>query len=397
MSDLIGKDLGQYRIVEQIGRGGMATVFRATQTSMGREVAVKVLPREFMHDDTFMQRFMREVKVIAGLQHVHILPVHDFGEYQGLPYIVMAYIQGGTLSDRIRQGPMPLAEVQRLVRQMAGALDYAHSKNIIHRDFKPSNVLLDEQGNTYLADFGIAKATESTIQLTGTGAMVGTPSYMAPELVEKGDLTSAVDVYALGITAYEMLTGRVPYHSETPIKTLMEHINMPVPDVRAERPDLPEGVRQFINTAMAKKPATRYATPSGLADGLDTAAQGAKMPAPAADTEAMTVGMPPPATPTQTGSPTRPSEPTEHRERRKGAGPLTIVGGLLVALGIIAAVVVGGVLLLGNAGGGVGAAIEVPAVVAVVVSSTPRPRPGGTNRNTGHPDTLNYGDTGSSH
>src|SRR5258708_22110153 len=178
---------------------------------MGREVGMKVLASTVMHESNFSERFHREVDIISRLQHPHILPVYDFGEQDEMPYIVMAYIRGGTLSEKIKQqGPLSLSEVVRITRQTADALDYAHSLGIIHRDFKPSNVLLDERGNTYLADFGLAKLTEAQQQITGT-AMLGTPAYMAPEQASSSDLTPAADVYAMGITVFQMLTGRVPF------------------------------------------------------------------------------------------------------------------------------------------------------------------------------------------
>jgi len=187
MTHLVGRTLGQYEIIGEIGHGGMADVYRAVQPSIGREVAIKVLPAHFLQDRTFLERFMREVKVIAQLQHPRILPVYDFGEQDGLPYIVMAYMPGGTLADRIREAPggLPLDAVAHYVTQIAEALDYAHRRNIIHRDFKPSNVLLDDEENAYLADFGIAKVTEATAQLTGSG-IVGTPAYMAPVCAQRG-------------------------------------------------------------------------------------------------------------------------------------------------------------------------------------------------------------------
>src|SRR5690242_11666250 len=153
MTELVGQNLGQYEVIEQIGKGGMSTIYRARQKSMKRDVAIKILPGALAHNGTLLERFYREVEVIASLQHPYILPVYDFGEYDGLPYIVMAYVTGGTLADQIALGPMSPALVSELVMQIASALDYAHSKGVIHRDFKPSNVLLDDRNNPYLADF----------------------------------------------------------------------------------------------------------------------------------------------------------------------------------------------------------------------------------------------------
>lgn len=227
MVELIGQNLGQYEIIEEIAKGGMATVYRARQASIGRDVAIKVLPAKFTHDENFIERFNREVEVIAQLQHPHILPVYDYGEFEDMPYIVMAYIKGGTLTDRINNGPMPSDEVARMVHQIADALDFAHSKGIVHRDFKPSNVLLDERGNTYLADFGLAKITESGSEITGT-MIVGTPHYMAPEQARAGDVTGSVDVYALGVTIYQMLTGHAPYKAPTAAGVMVAHITEPI-------------------------------------------------------------------------------------------------------------------------------------------------------------------------
>ena len=278
MADLTGSTLGQYHIQQMIGHGGMADVYLADQTSIGRQVAVKVLPAHFLQDRTFLQRFMQEVKVIAGLQHPHILPVYDFGEHEGMPYIVMAYLTGGSLADRIHQsGGLPLPDVTRLVQQIADGLAYAHENGIIHRDFKPSNVLLDGKDNAYLADFGIAKITESTAQLTGSG-VVGTPAYMAPEMAQRGGVTSLVDVYAVGITLYQMLTGHQPYEADTPMGVLMAHMNQPIPDVREERPDLPDAVQTVIERAMAKDPMDRYQSPEELAQELARAAAGQAIP-----------------------------------------------------------------------------------------------------------------------
>lgn len=268
MADLIGRTLGPYQIRDEIGRGGMADVYLAVQPSIGRQVAIKVLSAHLLQDQTFVERFAREVQVIARLQHPHILPVYDFGEENGLYYIVMAYMPGGTLSERIhREGALPLDEVTRLTEQIASGLDFAHEKGIIHRDFKPSNVLLDEKGNVYLADFGIAKMTEAAAQLTGSG-IVGTPAYMAPEMARQGGVTPLIDVYALGVTVFEMLAGHHPYQAETPVGIMMAHSNEPVPDVREAHPELPDAVQTIIERAMEKDPRRRTQSAGELASEL---------------------------------------------------------------------------------------------------------------------------------
>jgi len=267
MDEFTGQQLGQFKILRELGKGGMATVYLATQTSMGREVAVKVLPSHFTHDSGFMERFYREVDIIAALQHPHIVPVYDFGEHDGRPYLVMAYLSGGTLADLIERGPMDFEDVSHMVTQIASALDYAHSKGVIHRDFKPSNVLLDEQGNVYLSDFGLAKVSEASVHLTGSG-IIGTPSYMAPEQADPGEPTRSIDVYALGVTVFQMLTGHLPYEASSALGVLMAHITKPIPNLLTERPDLPPVAQDIINLSMAKESETRYPSTGHLASEL---------------------------------------------------------------------------------------------------------------------------------
>lgn len=273
MSQLEGHRLGQYEIVELIAKGGMASVYRARQPALGRDVAIKVLSRHFMHEDTFIERFNREVEIIASLQHPHILPVYDFGQYEEMPYIVMAYLGGGTLEDHIKAGNVPLIEIRRLARQISSALDYAHGKNIIHRDFKPANILLDEEGNTYLADFGLSKITQVASNITGT-AVLGTPAYMAPEQTSPDELTHAVDIYAFAVTIYQMLTGQLPYDAGTASAILMAHVMQPIPDVRPHRPDLPETIQYVFQQGMAKDPADRYSSAGQLYRDLALALEG---------------------------------------------------------------------------------------------------------------------------
>ena len=216
MFDLIGKTIGPYRVIEQVGVGGMATVYKAYQPSMDRYVAIKILPHYLSQDPEFVKRFQREARAIAKLEHAHILPVHDYGEYEGIAYIVMRYVEAGTLKDRMAQGQLPLDEIGRLIEQIGGALDYAHRLGVIHRDIKPGNVLLDTQGDTYLSDFGLARMMEATQQLTASGVGVGTPAYMSPEQGQGVKVDHRSDIYSLGIILYEMITGQVPYEAETP-------------------------------------------------------------------------------------------------------------------------------------------------------------------------------------
>lgn len=270
MESLIGQTLGKYTIRRELGRGGMAAVFLAYQEDMDREVAIKVLPREFMYDQTFLERFKREARAIARMTHPRILPVHDYGEDQGWTYIVMAHMGGGSLSDQIRRFPngMPLADITIITRQIAEAMDYAHNQGVIHRDLKPSNVLLDPAGNVYLADFGIAKVVEATAELTGSG-VVGTPAYLAPEMAKPGGLSPLVDIYALGVMLYQMLTGRQPYQADTPIGIMMAHVTQPVPDAREMRPGLTAGIQAVIEQTMAKEPEDRYQSACDVADALE--------------------------------------------------------------------------------------------------------------------------------
>ncbi|MEK6222751.1 MAG: serine/threonine protein kinase, partial [Chloroflexota bacterium] len=267
---LIGQTLGQYQIIEQIGKGGMATVYRAKQANIGRDVAVKVLDSSLIQkDESFLERFNREVQIISHLQHPHIMPVIDFGEHDGQPYIVVSYLTGGTLSDLINQEKLSFDHIIKLTEQMANALDFAHSRGIIHRDFKPSNILLDENGNTYLADFGLSRFNDDDSQLTGS-SIVGTPDYTAPDLANAIEITSTVDVYALGVTLFQMLTGKLPFKALNPMGVLMAHISTDIPNIYEIYPDLPEGLQPVIDKAMAKRPKDRYATAGEMLKDLKT-------------------------------------------------------------------------------------------------------------------------------
>ena len=213
-----GTTLGSYRIISQAGKGGMATVYKAHQTSMERVVALKVLPEQHSQDPEFTQRFIREARTIAQLEHRNILPVYDFGKSDGVTYMAMRYLDSGTLQDILRLGQLSLYEALDIMRQTCAGLDYAHRKGIVHRDIKPANVMIDDEGTVYLTDFGLAKAFRSSSNLTATGVIMGTPSYMAPEQSIGDEIDGRTDIYAAGIILYEMLAGKVPFESKTPFK-----------------------------------------------------------------------------------------------------------------------------------------------------------------------------------
>jgi serine/threonine protein kinase len=238
MEQLIGKQLGPYRVIAPLGAGGMAAVYQAYQPGMDRSVALKILPRHLALDPQFVTRFQHEATIIANLQHPHILPVFDFGEADGYTYLVMPFVASGTLAGTLRGQPLPLAQVHRIITQLGDALDYAHSHGIIHRDVKPSNVLLDERGNCLLTDFGIAKIVAATVQLTLPGGIIGTPAYMSPEQGPGATVDRRSDIYALGVLLYELTTGRVPFMAETPLAIVLKHLHDPLPPPRTLNPAL---------------------------------------------------------------------------------------------------------------------------------------------------------------
>ena len=267
------KKVGHYEIKAELGRGGMATVYRGYDSRFEREVAVKVLPPEFLHDPQFRVRFEREAKTIAALEHSAIVPVYDVGEVDGMPYFVMRYMDGGSLGDKLAQGNLSIKEAARIIERIAPALDEAHLKGIIHRDLKPANILFDHSGSPYLADFGIAKISGSQTNVTGS-AIIGTPAYMSPEQAQGREIDGASDIYALGAILYRMLTGARPYESDTPMSMAIKHITDPVPDILAEAPSLPPAIGSFIHMAMAKDPADRFPTAQALANALNEVARG---------------------------------------------------------------------------------------------------------------------------
>jgi serine/threonine-protein kinase len=270
--------IGRYEIKSELGRGGMATVYRGWDPLFEREVAVKVLPPELLHSDPqFKMRFEREAKIIASLEHPSIVPVYDVGDDNGQPYFVMRFMGGGSLSDRIKSKNLTIEEVIKILGHIAPGLDEAHSKGIIHRDLKPSNILFDAKGTPYISDFGIAKLSQAQSSGMTGSAIIGTPAYMAPEQAQGTGVDGRTDIYAVGIILYEMLTGRQPYEADTPMAVAFKHITDPVPNIREANPNLPEDVEAVIHTAMAKDKESRFDTTTELVDSLRTIASGQKL------------------------------------------------------------------------------------------------------------------------
>jgi len=270
-----GKNLGQYQIIAPLGKGGMASVYRAYQPNLDREVAIKVMAEQFASDPAFVERFRREARSIARLHHPNILTVYDAGEADGLLYIVMELIEGQTLKEELNGKPLNLERTAQVLNQVSSALAYANTNGIIHRDVKPTNVLIDKNGRAVLSDFGIAKMAQANTQLTGTGVGVGTPDYMSPEQAMGDELDGRGDEYSLGVMVYEMLTGRVPFTGDTPIAIVMGHVSKPLPSAREINPQLSVAVEQVMNKVLAKKATDRYSDCATFAEAF---AQALKTP-----------------------------------------------------------------------------------------------------------------------
>ena len=249
MKNLIGKSLGRYHILEQLGEGGMAVVYKAFDTRLEAEVAVKVIRTDNILPnvlDRALKRFEREAKALARLNHLNIVNVTDYGEFEGQPYLVMPYLQGGTLKEILQGKAMDWQQATRILLPIAKALGYAHRQNMIHRDVKPSNILITEDGEPMLTDFGVAKIidTETTIDLTGTSMAVGTPDYMAPEQFQ-GKTDARSDIYGFGIVLYEMVTGRKPYVADTPAALIIKQATDPLPRPTQFAPKIPGNVEHM--------------------------------------------------------------------------------------------------------------------------------------------------------
>ncbi len=275
MDELIGKSFGPYKILDKIGEGGMAVVYKAYQESLGRYAAIKVLRAELARDEEFVARFRREALAVAQLNHPNILHVYDAGVANGVYYMAMGFVDGGSLKDLIAQGPVEPAYAASIGAQLADALDYAHKQGIVHRDVKPSNVLMTRDGRPMLTDFGIAKALYESAALTRTGISIGTPEYMAPEQIQGQPVDGRTDIYALGIVLYEMVTGWAPFSTPTPVATLYKQVNEPPPPLHQVNVNVPDWLEGVVGKALAKRPDGRYQQASELAAALRSRGVGA--------------------------------------------------------------------------------------------------------------------------
>ncbi len=256
MSLAPGTQVGPYLIIEQIGRGGMASVYKAYEEALARHVAIKVLPEFFAEEKEYRVRFQVEAVAVAKLRHLNILSVFAYGEENGIPYIVSEFMDGGTLAERLN-GAVAVEEVVALLEPIASALDYAHGQGVLHRDIKPSNIMLLGDGTPVLTDFGLAKLLEAdTVTISGT--VLGTPEYMAPELCAGEAAGTRADLYSLAVVAYQMLSGQVPFKGPTPGATIVAQIHDPLPPAHEVNPNLPEPVAAILHKALAKVPEDRY-------------------------------------------------------------------------------------------------------------------------------------------
>jgi len=399
---MASEKIGRYIIKSELGRGGMATVYHAYDPNFERNVAIKVLPAAFLHDPQFRVRFEREAKMIALLEHPAIVPVYDFGEQESQPYIVMRFMAGGSLADRIAHGAIPFDETSRIIARLAPALDVAHARGIVHRDIKPGNVLFDQYGNAFLSDFGIARLTQAAATTITGESIVGTPAYMSPEQVQGNKtIDGRSDIYAMGVLIYQMLTGQTPYQADTPAKVMLMHILEPVPTILDKRADLPPGCEEIIACAMAKEPTDRFSTTAELASTMETLVRSPQMPVqvqragPIDQTllSAATVVAAPKTTPPIVRRAASTAGTLAAQPRASAAVPIPVAGPPVARRSLTLPIVLVVLLLLGGAvaagafyflgrqgsplsmlGGGPATATSAPSVTPVQASKTPLPK-----------------------
>ncbi|MFB0534275.1 MAG: protein kinase [Anaerolineae bacterium] len=266
-----GENVGPYRIVEQLGQGGMATVFKAYHPALDRYVAMKVLHPAFKEDPNFLARFQREARIVAKLEHPHIVPIYDFSEHKGMAYLVLRYVEGETLKVHLKEGPLPSGRILEILKPVAEALAYAHEQGVLHRDIKPSNIMLTAEGGIFLTDFGLARMAQSGESTLSQDMMIGTPQYISPEQAKGEEVDERTDVYSLGVVLFEMLTGRVPFSADTPYSVVHDHIYTALPLPTTIKPDIPPALERVVLKALAKEKEDRYQKVSELAMAFEDA------------------------------------------------------------------------------------------------------------------------------
>lgn len=364
MTDLMGQTIGQYEIIARLGEGGMATVYRARQLSIRRDVAIKVIAVQLARMEGFARRFTREAETIASLNHAHIVKLFDYGEYEGRLFLVMDLLRGGSLAEKVRGGPIPPTEAGEILRQVASALDYAHSKGIIHRDLKPQNVLFDDGNNAFLTDFGIAKVVTEATMLTQTGVAMGTPAYMSPEQWQGQPIDSRSDIYALGIMFYEMLTGTLPFWSDTPAGMMFKHLQELPRPIAEYGLNLPPGVDQILAKALAKQPDQRYSKASEMYTHFGMVMRG--QPLPDLGLTSPVAAVPARRTPARGVQPDATTSLPQPGEGRRGGRSGLLA---LAAVGIVAVVALA-IFLINGANQGTGSPTATPTEGSAIAQIT---------------------------
>jgi eukaryotic-like serine/threonine-protein kinase len=355
---------GRYEIEDLVGTGGMSSVYCARDTVLERRVALKILHEHFSSDPEYVERFRREARAIAQLNHPNIVTVIDRGDFRGRQFIVFELVPGDNLKDVVRRyGPLPVPEALALTHQIARGLAFAHEHGVVHRDVKPQNVLLDESGSAKVTDFGIARSVDPGDGLTQTGTVLGTSDYVAPEQLSGRRVDARSDQYSLGVLLYELLTGEVPYSGDNFMAVAMRHLRDPIPSVRKRRPDVPERVDEIVAKAMAKQPEDRYPTMEAMMGALEAALA---QEAAEGDTGSQATGELPAIS--------KPPRPAPRRRRR--------ISPLWAALGIVGAGAVALVLILANRDGDSGS----PAVGKVKLTAVADYDPQGDGSE--HPDQV---------
>ena len=327
-----GENIGPYRVIEQLGSGGMATVYKAYHPALDRYVAIKIMHPAFKANPQFFERFQREARVVARLEHAHIIPVYDFNEHHGEPYLVMRFIEGDTLKPKMENGPLPPAEILHLIRPVCQALAYAHQQGVLHRDIKPSNIMISQDGNVFLSDFGLARMVQAGESTLSQDMMVGTPQYISPEQAQGlSQLDGRTDIYSLGVVLFEMLTGQVPFSADTPFATIHDHIYAPLPLPSTINPDIDPAVERTLLKALAKDPADRFATADELLASLEST---------------LGVQITSPPTADETLASVAPAAKTKVEQPRKKGRPWWVwAGGTALILLVVAGLLIGLLLL----------------------------------------------------